>query len=60
MDNQLNRYDRKIRTILEIDAKSIHQELWDSVLHHIQQVQDGQDVFKKKEKMSIIILYLFV
>ena len=27
MDNQLNRYYRKIRTILKIDPKTIHEEL---------------------------------
>ena len=27
MDNELNRYDRKIRTISEIDPKTIHEEL---------------------------------
>ena len=26
MDNELNRYDRKIRTILEIDPKTIYEE----------------------------------
>ena len=41
MDNELNRYYRKIRTIWEIDPKTIHEELWDPMLHHIQQLQDG-------------------
>ena len=27
MNNELNRYYRKIRTILEIDPKTIHEEL---------------------------------
>ena len=27
MDNELNRYYRKIRTILKIDPKTIHEEL---------------------------------
>ena len=27
MDNELNRYYRKIRTILQVDPKTIHQEL---------------------------------
>ena len=27
MDNELNRYHRKIRTILQIDPKTIHEEL---------------------------------
>ena len=58
MDNELNRYYRKIRTILQIDPKTIHEELWDPVLHHIQQLQDGQSVFVKEEKMSMIILDL--
>ena len=34
MNNELNRYYIKIRTSLEIDPKIIHEELWDSVLHH--------------------------
>ena len=38
MDNELNRYYRKIRTILEKDPKTIHEELWNPVLHHIQQL----------------------
>ena len=54
MDNQLNRYYRKIRTILKIDPKTIHEELWDPVLYHIQQLQDGQNVFV----MSMIIVDL--
>ena len=45
MDNEFNRYYVKIRTILEIDPKTIHEELWEPVLHHIQQLQDGQNVF---------------
>ena len=36
MDYELNRCYRKIRTILQIDPKTIYEELWDSVLHHIQ------------------------
>ena len=48
MDNQLNRYYIKILTILEIDPKIIHEELWDSVFH---QLQHGQNVFVKEEKM---------
>ena len=51
MANELNRYFIKIRTILETDPKTIHEELWDSVLHHIQRLQDGQNVFMKGEKM---------
>ena len=43
MDNQLNRHYINIRTILEIDPKTIHQELWDPVVHHLQQLQDGQN-----------------
>ena len=27
MDNEFNRYHKKIRTILEIDSKKIHEEL---------------------------------
>ena len=53
MDNELNRYYIKIRTILEIDPKTIHEELvtaWDPVLHHIQQLQDGQNVFSRKRR----------
>ena len=59
MDNELNRYYIKIRTILQIDPKTIHEELWDPVLHHIQQLQDGQNAFDKEEKMSTIIVDLF-
>ena len=55
MNNQLNRYYRKIRTTLEIDPKTIHEELWNPVLHHIQQLQDGQNIFVK---ISTIILDL--
>ena len=36
MDNKFNRYYGKIRIILQIDPKTIHEELWNSVLHHIQ------------------------
>ena len=60
MDNELNRYYIKVRTILEVNPKTIHEELWDPVLHHIQQLQDGQNVFVKEEKMSMIILDLLV
>ena len=60
MNNEVNRYYRKIRTILQIDSKPIHEELWDPVLHHIQQLQDGQNAFMKEEKMSMIILHLLV
>ena len=60
MDNELNRYCIKIRTILQIDPKTIHEELWDLVLHHIQQLQDGQNVFVKKEEMSMMILDLLL
>ncbi len=63
MDNEFNRYYIKIRTILEIDPKTIHEELvtaCDPVLHHIQQLQDGQNVFVKEEKMSMMILDLVV
>ena len=52
MDNQLNRYYINIRTTLQRDPKTIHQELWDPVLHHIQQLQDGQNVFLKKEDVN--------
>ena len=38
IDNELNRYYRKIPTILEIDPKTVHEELWDPVLDHIQQL----------------------
>ena len=34
MDNELNRYYINIRTSLEIDPKIIHEEFWDSALHH--------------------------
>ena len=44
----------KIRSILEIDPKTIHEELWESVLHYLQQLQDEQNVFV----MSMIILDL--
>ena len=57
MDNKLNGYNIKIRTILEIDPKTIHEEFWEPVLHYLQQLQDGQNVFVK---MSIIILDLLV
>ena len=60
MDNELNRYYRKIPTILQIDSKTIHEQLRDPVLHHMQQLQDGQNVFVKEEKMSMIILNLLV
>ena len=60
MDNELNRYYIKVRTILEVNPKTIHEELWDPVLHHIQQLQDEQNVFVKEEKMSMIILDLLV
>ena len=60
MDNELNPYYRKVRTILQVDLKTIHEELWDSVLHHIQQLQDGQNLFVKEKKMSMIILDLLV
>ena len=58
MNNQLNRYYIKIRTSLEIDPKTIHEELWDPVRHHIQQLQDRQKLFVKEEKMSMIIFDL--
>ena len=60
MDNEHNRYHIKIRTILEIDPKTIHEELRDPVLHHMQQLQDGQNVFVIEEKVSVIILDLLV
>ena len=60
MDNELNRYYMKILTILQIDTKTIHQELWDPVLHHIQQLRDEQYAFVKEEMMSMIILDLLV
>ena len=63
MDNEFNRYYGKIRTILKIDPKTIHEELVtavDPVLHHIQWLQDGQNVFVKEKKMSMIILDLLV
>ena len=44
MDNELNRYYIKIRSILEIDPKTIHEELCDPVLHHQQQLQVGESV----------------
>ena len=50
MDNELNQYYEKIRTILEIESKTIHEKLWDPVFHHRQQLQDGQNVFVKEEK----------
>ena len=60
MNNEFNRFYRKVRTILEIDPKTILEELWEPVLHHRQQLQDGQNVFVKKEKMLMIILDLLV
>ena len=58
MDNELHRYYVKIRTILQIDPKTIYEELWDPVLHHIQQLQDGQNAFVKEETMSMMIFDL--
>ena len=55
MDNQLNRYYRKIPTILQINLKTIHQKLWDPVLHHL---QHGRNLFVKEEKMPMIIIDL--
>ena len=46
--------------MLEIDPKTLHQELWGLVLYHVQQLQDGQNVFANEEKMSMIILNLLV
>ena len=60
MANELNRYYRKIQTILEIDLITIHEELWDLVLHHIQQLQDGQNIFVKEKKMSMMVFDLLV
>ena len=60
MDNELNRYYRNIPTMLQINPKTIHEELWDPVLHRLQQLQDGQNAFVKEEKMSMIILDLLV
>ena len=63
MENEFDRYYIKIRTILGIDPKTIHEELqqlWDPMLHHIQQLQDGQSVSVKEEKMSMMILDLVV
>ena len=60
MDNELNRYYIKISTILQIDQKTIHEELWDLLLHHIQHLEDEQNVFVKEENMSMIILDLLV
>ena len=50
MGNELNRYYIKIRTILQINPKTIHEEFWDPVLHHIQQLQDGQKRFRERRK----------
>ena len=36
MNNEFNRYYGQIQTILQIDPKIIHEELWNSVLYHIQ------------------------
>ena len=41
MNNQLNRYYIEIRTTLDVDLKTIHEELWNPMLHRIQQLQDG-------------------
>ena len=60
MGNKLNRYYIKIETVMQRAARIIHQELWNPVLHPMQQLQDGQNVFMKKEKMSMIILDLLV
>ena len=59
MDTELSRYYIKIRTIFQTDPKTIHEGLWDPVLHHLQQLLDGQNVFVKEE-MSMIILDLLV
>ena len=54
------RYYRKTRTILELYPEIIYQGPWDPVLDHIQQLQDGQNVFVNEEKMSMMILDLLV
>ena len=60
MDNELNRYYRKIPTTLQIDSKTIHEELVTALGSSAPLLQDGQSVFVKKEKMSMIILNLLV
>ena len=60
MVNQLNRCYRKIPTILQIDPKTIYEELWEPTLCHIQQLQDGQNIFIKEEQMSMMILDLLL
>ncbi len=63
MENEFDRYYIKIRTILGIDPKTIHEELTTALgpmLHHIQQLQDGQSVSVKGEKMSMMNLDLVV
>ena len=63
MDNELNRYYRKIPTILQIDPNTIHEELvtpLEPSAPSYTTVQDGQNVFVKEEEMSLIILDLLV
>ena len=64
MDNELNRYYRKIRTILQIDPKTIHEELvtalgpsapsYTTVTRWAKRFREG------RAKMSMIILDLLV
>ena len=54
MDNKLNRYYTQIPTILQVDSKTIHQELWDPLLFYLQQLQDEENVFVKEEKICSI------
>ena len=63
MDNEYNRYYIKIRTIMGINPKTIHEELataLGSKAPSIQQLHNGQNVFVKEEKMSMMILDLLI
>ena len=60
MDNQLNRYYRKVRTLLKIDPKTIHQERVTALGLSALSYTTLTNVFVKEEKMSMIILDLLV
>ena len=60
MNNELNRYYRKIPTILQIESNTFHEELVTVLGFSAPSLQDGQNVLVKEEKMSMIILNLLV
>ena len=35
---------------MQIDPKTIHEEFWNLVLHHIQQLQDGRNFFRQRRE----------